>query len=149
VSNRHRHRWFEIDVDGAPLRICGDPKMPRETMEALIALGRAMTAMGEKMTTTTERDEAARACRGAFLDWYGGLQSGQALTMRVGQVPEDGVYRAEFLVSDADGDYGWWGYQVERDDVPGSRYHVDGWRCEQFDEGDPLLSEADEWKETL
>jgi hypothetical protein len=51
---RRRHRWFEIVApDGLTLRICGDPGMDRETLEALIALGKAMQTMGEEAEMTT------------------------------------------------------------------------------------------------
>lgn len=46
---RRRHRWFEVeDADGQTMRICGDPGMDRATLEALIALGRALRAMAER-----------------------------------------------------------------------------------------------------
>lgn len=44
---RRRHRWFEVVApDGHTMRICGDPGMPRETMDALLALGRAIKDYG-------------------------------------------------------------------------------------------------------
>jgi hypothetical protein len=51
MPRRRRHRWFKVvGADGLTMRICGDPGMPRETMEALLALGRAMETMGAQMT---------------------------------------------------------------------------------------------------
>lgn len=42
---RRTHIWFEIDVDGKPFLVKGDPEMSERTREALAALARAVRAM--------------------------------------------------------------------------------------------------------
>lgn len=91
------------------------------------------------MASQLERDEAAGAAREDFLYWYGGLGPGQVLEQRVSQEADaDGVWLCEFMVSDADGSYGWFGYEVERVERFG------GWHCDQIYEADSLLKSADD-----
>jgi len=122
------------------------------TMAAAYLAALRSAGLGRPMETmiATERDEAAQACRRAFLDWYGGVGAHETLTMRVSQAPEGDEWRVEFSVTaESKLDYGWWGYVARRSQDAADRCVADGWHCERMDEGDSLLSGADEWREEL
>lgn len=90
------------------------------------------------MAFQVERDEVGAAARETFLDWWRGLGEAQRLLQRVSQEPVDGEWTSEFLVYDADGEYGWFGYAVERADG--------GWRCDQYYEGDSTMKQGCDWE---